>query len=136
MNFIIDNWPLLLILIISIVFVLKFNAKKDDYEIGIKFNDLINLNNSGLVLLVDIRNNSDFNSSHIIGSVNYQNSVEEIKSVLIKNKRKTVVIVCETGKNSAALAQKLINIKNSYKIKFLIGGIANWKVEGLPVLNK
>ena len=53
-----------------------------------------------------------------------------------KHKDKTIVLVCQSGKSAASLAQKLIQGKSSSKIKFLIGGVANWKAEGLPVLKK
>jgi rhodanese-related sulfurtransferase len=136
MDFLISNWPLVLIFLIALNFIVKLNNNDDVENASINADGLVALNNEGLAVVVDIRNPIDFSQCYIIGSINCKDSADQVKSLMKKHKDKTIVLVCQSGKSAASLAQKLIQGKSSSKIKYLIGGVTNWKAEGLPVLKK
>ncbi len=94
---------------------------------------LVNLINRQEALVVDIRNQNDFNKSHIAGSKNIQ--LTELTNQLTKLekwKKKPIVVVCNAGvqANSACSQLKKNGFEQVFKLK---GGIQNWLADSLPL---
>ena len=132
MEFLISNWPIILILLIAVYFITKL--QNDDASLGMTSSELIKLNNAGALVLVDIRNHEMYKSCKIAASINCSDK-EDIVRIIKKNHKKQAVLICNRGKTAAELAKRLLNEDNSCKVKYLIGGITAWQAEDLPVLS-
>jgi len=79
------------------------------------------------ILLIDVREPSEFKDGYIKGAINiplgqFENRLQEIP------KEKDVVVYCRSGRRSAEASQILV--KNGYRKVFnLEGGIMNWPFE-------
>jgi rhodanese-related sulfurtransferase len=134
MDFLIDffaaNWAIFLIIVAAFFCLIKINLHND--KNGIFAKDIVQLNNLGKILLVDIRDHESFKECKIISSYNYHN-INDIKKIWLENKNKEIILVCNKGKMSAAFVTSLLNSDDSIKVRYLIGGINKWKIEGFPV---
>ena len=85
------------------------------------------------MLILDVRDKSDFTSKSIENSYNISDSsITEIKN-LIKRENKQIVIVCRRGVSSLRKAEELYRegIKDVYSLK---GGIVEWLQKSYPVV--
>ena len=130
LSFIVSNWAVILILIMAFYFLIKFNIANHRY--GVDTKQLLELNNAGKILMVDIRDQESFKNSKILSSLNFSKK-NEIMDLFLQNKNKEVVLICNTGKISAEFVTSLLNTDDSIKIRYLIGGINKWKAEKLPI---
>ena len=85
---------------------------------------------AGEIILVDVRETSEYEQEHISGSVLCPLSVFN-PNLFPKIPDKVVVIHCAIGKRSAAAAKQLIKNGHS-RIANLQGGIKAWKNSGGP----
>ncbi len=86
----------------------------------------LRLKNNENIFIVDIREKELFEHFHIPGSVNLQ-IPDILDSPELIPKDKTVVIVCQSGNNSLAIIDYLIenNYKNVYNLE---GGLNSWQL--------
>jgi rhodanese-related sulfurtransferase len=130
--FLIEHYYYSIPLFIAIVLLIRSSAKKGGKKITSQ--DLINLTNQDKVELIDLRSNSDFNDGHITGSknipyINLDDRAHEIK----KYDNISLVLICETGSQSANAGEKLQNL--GYKDTLILsGGINNWRLDNLPLV--
>jgi rhodanese-related sulfurtransferase len=97
-------------------------------------NDVVQLTNRGGVLLLDIRDQGQFESGHIIDSRHIPSAeLANRADTLKKYKEKPVVVYCDNGFASAAAARILRGLGFS-KVATLRGGLQSWKQENLPLV--
>src|SRR3569832_2087383 len=95
-------------------------------------NDLVQLTNRGGVLLLDIRDQGQFESGHIIDSRHVPSAELATRAdTLKKYKEKPVVVYCDNGFASAAAARTLRSLGFT-KVATLRGGLQSWKLDNLP----
>lgn len=70
------------------------------------------------VIIIDVRNESDFKKKHICGAVNVQ--LENIEKISPERKE-LIILYCERGASSLIAASKLQ--KKGYRVKSVVGGI-------------
>ena len=100
---------------------------------SISTGDAVRLINQGAVV-VDVREKSSFNSAHIVDS-RCMSTDELLAGAAAKlKKKKAVLLVCDSGTQSAraAAALRKSGIENVFSLK---GGIAAWRQENFPVVN-
>ncbi len=74
-------------------------------------------------VIIDVREESEYNEGHLIGAVNIPlGNIESIDY----DKEKTLIVYCRSGSRSHTAATKLNNM--GYKVKDM-GGIINWTYE-------
>ena len=91
---------------------------------------LINREDAGVV---DLRTRQEFESGHIVGSLNID--AEQLASQLDKlnhYKDKGIILCCARGNISPREARKLIN-QGYEKVYCLKGGISSWQNASLPL---
>lgn len=94
---------------------------------------MINRNDA---VVLDIRDKKEFDSGHIVDSVNIPLSkLSQRITELDKYKQKPVVVVCKMGQLSGDAAKTLQQAGFAQVVK-LGGGIAEWKAQSLPLLQK
>lgn len=95
--------------------------------------ELTALVNSEQAVLLDVRNNKDFASGHIVGAINIPFDKVATRMVeLDKHKAKTVIVVDAMGQHAGSVARELQ--KAGYTAAKLGGGIASWRGDNLPVV--
>jgi len=85
-------------------------------------------------VILDVSEPVDYKKGHIPNSVNMTlKSMQAGLGKLEKQKKKTVIVVCQAG-NKAQPAAKML-IKNGFeKVYVLSGGMMAWRKENLPVV--
>jgi rhodanese-related sulfurtransferase len=87
--------------------------------------------NSDQVLLVDVRDQEEFDVSHLKGAIREKNQ-DSLTKIIGNGSPKTIVLYCSVGYRSSALAAQLQaqGFENVYNLK---GSIFEWANTGLPV---
>jgi len=139
-NMIMDKFILFLIehyfysvpLLVVSILLIRSNAIKGGKKITPQ--DLINLTNQDAAQLIDLRSSNEFNDGHITGSINIpytdlEDRIHEIK----KQEDKSLVLICDTGSQSAN-AGEVLNKSGFEKTVILSGGIGAWRLDNLPLV--
>lgn len=113
--------------------LLRYNTQSIPYIYAEK---LVNIQNDSNLVILDTREEKEYQVSHIKGALyaGYKNFNLQKVSKKIKSKDTQVIVYCSLGVRSEDIAQELekagyTNIKNLY------GGIFNWKNNNLPLVN-
>ena len=132
--FLIDYWyfslPLFLFIFLFAYSEMNKGGKK------IEPNELTTLINRENAILVDLRNKEDFDAGHIMSALNYPHQdFENQMHELDRYKERPIILVCDMGRNSANIGEKLkkADFKNTFRLN---GGMMTWTQENLPVVQK
>lgn len=84
-----------------------------------------NLKNDKNIMLIDVRENYEFQSGHIKGAKNISLSVvEKTIGTIAKDKNATIYVYCQSGARSARACQILTT--KGYTNVYNLGGIMGW----------
>ena len=91
------------------------------------------LQRGGKSVIIDVRPADTFAKAHIPDAVNFPvNEINAENSQLLKHKNKTVILVCQTGGQSAKAARTLVSL-GFEDLHILGGGLMSWSKENLPL---
>lgn len=128
-----------LLVLLSIVlscFVFNCKGQSGDKINNISVEEMQSLLNSKDIQLVDVRTPQEFNSGFIGNALNidyYSSTFEEdIKKL---DKKKPIILYCKSGRRSLNGSEKLEAI-GFIKVYNLLGGIDQWKKNGLSINKK
>ncbi|MBB2496811.1 rhodanese-like domain-containing protein [Aquipseudomonas ullengensis] len=95
--------------------------------------ELTALVNSDQGVVLDVRNNKDFATGHIVDALNipYEKLAGRMAE-LEKHKAKTIIVVDAIGQHAGSAASELK--KAGFTAAKLGGGIATWRGDNLPVV--
>ncbi len=94
------------------------------------------LQNDEDVLVLDIRDDSDFKRGHVINAMNMpMGQIEKRVNEITKYKNKPVIAVCETGMRSQR-ACKALQKHGFENLHSLGGGMGAWGKANMPVATK
>jgi rhodanese-related sulfurtransferase len=131
-NFIVNNWMLISIALVS-GGLLLWPVVQGAATSGLSPAAVVLLMNREKAVVVDVCEGAEFAAAHIVGSKNVPLADLEAKlGTAVKNKTLPLVLVCQTGARSAravATAKKL----GYEQAQSLGGGLAAWKAANLPV---
>ncbi len=105
-------------------------------SIEIDVQDLACQLNTGKILLVDVREQSEFNSEHIEGSIHVPLGTLENTNLNLDG-YSTIVCICRSGRRSLIAREMIIKRDNpppTINILSLQGGVQEWMKQGLPVV--
>ena len=132
MNFIVNNWMLISIALVS-GGLLLWPVIQGAAISGLAPAGAVQLINREKAVLVDVCETSEFASGHIVGAKNIPLGELEAKlGAAVKNKTLPLILVCQTGARSGravAIAKKL----GYDQAQSLGGGLTAWKAANLPV---
>ena len=99
-------------------------------------NELTRLVNKENAILIDLRKKEDYENGHIMTALNYphqefDNQMHELE----KFKDRPIILVCDMGRNSANIGEKLKKAEFEETFR-LNGGMMTWTQENLPVVQK
>jgi len=132
--FLIDYWyfsvPLFFFLFLFAYSEMNKGGKK------IEPNELTRLVNKENAILIDLRKKEDYENGHIMTALNYPHQeFDNQMHELDKFKERPIILVCDMGRNSANIGEKLKKAEFE-KIFRLNGGMMTWTQENLPVVQK
>ena len=84
-------------------------------------------------IIIDIRTPEEYESGHLEDAIiidYYENTFE--KDIDQLDKEKTYLIYCRTGRRTG-LAMEIMKDLNFFNVYNMLGGITQWKTEGLPI---
>ena len=132
--FLIDYWyfsvPLLFFLFLFAYSEMNKGGKK------IEPNELTRLVNKENAILIDLRKKEDYENGHIMTALNYPHQeFDNQMHELDKFKERPIILVCDMGRNSANIGEKLKKAEFEKTFR-LNGGMLTWAQENLPVVQK
>lgn len=132
MKFIIDNWMLIVLTLVSgtMLFMPLIQGASGS---GIPADRAVQLINREKAVLIDVSEPAEFAAGHAPGSRNIPvGDLERLLPDTVKNKALPVILTCQTGARAgrvAATARKL-----GYEQTFVLsGGLSGWRTANLPV---
>ena len=99
-------------------------------------NELTRLVNKENAILIDLRKKEDYENGHIMTALNYPHQeFDNQMHELDKFKERPIILVCDMGRNSANIGEKLkkAEFKETFRVN---GGMMTWTQENLPVIQK
>lgn len=132
MNFVVENWSLFLIALVS-GGMLMWPVLSKGGGGGLSPTDAVMLMNREKAVVVDVCEAAEFAAGHVAGAKSIP--LADLESKLgsaIKNKATPVILVCASGMRSrraVATATKL----GFERAQSLTGGMRAWREAGLPV---
>ncbi|MEH3087050.1 MAG: rhodanese-like domain-containing protein [Xylophilus ampelinus] len=135
MNFIIDNWSLLLIALVSgglLLWPLIQGANGG----ALQPTGAVQLINREKAVLVDVSEPDEYARAHAVGARNVPlGELESRLPQVVKNKALPVVMVCASGARAAkaAAAAKKLGYQQA---QAMAGGLKAWKDANLPVTSE
>jgi len=103
---------------------------------GVGSQQLVMLINRKDAVVVDVREKKEFESGHIVDSINVPLAkLKQRLTELKKHQEKPVVVVCKLGQHSGEAAKTLLEAGHTEVYK-LNGGLTEWKAQSLPLIQK
>jgi rhodanese-related sulfurtransferase len=132
MPFVVQNWALLLIALVSGALLMWPGIAKSARP-GVSPEGAVQLMNREKAVVVDVCEADEFATGHVKGARNVPvNQIEQRLPEVVKNKALPVILVCATG----ARAQRALGTAKNLgyeKAVVLGGGLRAWKEANLPV---
>ena len=132
MKFIIDNWMLISLAVVSGALLLAPVIQGAASQ-GLSAAEAVQLMNREKAVVIDVCEPAEFSAGHIVGSKNIPLGQLETKLAgAVKNKNLPLILVCQSGIRSAravAAAQKL-GFEQAHSLG---GGLSAWKTANMPV---
>ena len=132
MNFLIDNWMLVLVAVTSGT-ALLLPALQAMGTPGLSPTQAVLLINREKANVVDVRSAEEFASGHLIGAKNI--AIDTLESNLgkaINDKKRPLILVCASGVRSQR-AQKIATKLGFEQAHSLSGGLKIWQEANLPL---
>ena len=132
MNFLIDNWLLVLVALTSGIALLLPNLQSMGAA-GLSPTQAVLLINREKANVVDVRSAEEFASGHLIGSRHV--AIDDISAELTKavpDKKRPLILVCASGMRSQK-AQRIAQQLGYENVHSLGGGLKIWQDANLPL---
>ena len=128
-TFVINHW-VLFVALLAVVAMFVMNILKGRF-LGfkeIKPAEAVQLLNHKDAIVVDVRDDNDFSTGHILNAINLPLGMDELE----KYRSKPVIISCRTGQQSAR-AGMIMHRQGFTDVYKLAGGMMAWQSANMPV---
>ncbi|MDH4483353.1 MAG: rhodanese-like domain-containing protein [Rhodoferax sp.] len=132
MKFIIDNWMLIALALLSGALLLA-PIIQGAVATGLGANEAVQLMNREKAVVVDVCEPNEFAAGHVVGAKNIPLGDLQAKlSNAVKNKKLPIILVCQSGARSgrAVATAKGLGFE---QVHSLGGGLVAWKAASLPL---
>lgn len=133
--FITHHWLLCASFVVAFIALMVLEARsKGTSATRLTAQQLTQLINRESALVIDIRDATAFNDSHIVNAVNIPlaDISQNIKR-LEKDKHRPIVLVCALGQKSPGVMNQL-RLKGFTKVYMLAGGMHSWRNTNMPTV--
>ena len=131
MQFLVDNWILILAAFVSGASLVWPMVTKGGGA-ALSTSDAVRLINQEKAVLIDVREPAEFAAGHAAGARNVPLNTLDGAKGLPTNKAIPLVVVCATGARSSRAVAQLRKAGYS-SVHSLAGGTAAWRTASLPV---
>ena len=132
MKFIVDNWYLIAVALVSGGLLLWPRLRAGAQGGGLSAAEAVQLINRERAVLIDVSEPAEYAAGHAGGSKNVPLAKLESTSDLPKNKALPLVVVCTTGAR-ASRAVGILHKLGFANARPLAGGLKAWRDANLPV---
>lgn len=133
MSFLIENWTLLAVALVSAGMLLWPVIAGGPGAGSLSTADAVQLINREKAVVVDVCGAEEFKAGHVAGAKNLPlDTLEASLTGAVKNKALPVILVCASGarsKRAVAIAKKL-GYENAHSLS---GGLGAWRSASLPI---
>ena len=133
-EFVNNHWILVSAFLIVLSVTIRYEISRGGK--GISSSQLTALVNKEEGVVVDVREEKEFNAGHITNSINIpHNKLANRITELDRYKDKAVILACAAGQHSGSVGRQLraAGHENVYRLS---GGISAWKGDSLPLVKK
>jgi rhodanese-related sulfurtransferase len=130
-QFLIDNWFIVIPLIVSIVVFLRIEKVRKASILDPQ--QVIFYLNRKNAMLIDIRNSKEFSEGKISQAKHIGPDIDLCKKEINKSSEKPIIIICQNGNYSLRMAADLK--KENINVFTMKGGINSWRGENLPLIS-
>ena len=130
-QFLIDNWFIVIPLIVSIVVFLRIEKVRKAFILDPQ--QVIFYLNRKNATLIDIRNSKEFSEGKISQAKHIGPDIDLCKKEISKFSEKPIIIICQNGNYSSRMAADLK--KENINVFTMKGGINSWRGENLPLIS-
>jgi rhodanese-related sulfurtransferase len=124
-------------LLVGLFFALLVAFFLNESRLGgatVSSSELVQLINKEEALVLDIRDQKEFNAGHIVDAINVPFAgIDSRMADLQKYQERAVVLVCKMGQHSGTVGRKLRSAGFS-NVRRLSGGIAEWRASNMPLV--
>lgn len=132
MKFILDNWYLVALALIS-GSLLLWPILQGASATGLAPDAAVQLINRAKAVVVDVCEPDEFATGHVVGAKNIPlGEMDKKLTTVVKNKGVPVILVCQSGARSAR-AVALAKTLGYDQAQSLAGGLVAWKAANLPI---
>lgn len=132
MKFIVDNWYLIAVALVSGGLLLWPRLRAGAQGGGVSAAEAVQLINRERAVLIDVSEPAEYAAGHAGGSKNVPLAKLESTGDLPKNKALPLVVVCATGAR-ASRAVGILHKLGFANARPLAGGLKAWREANLPV---
>ena len=136
-NFVTHNWMLILALFVILGMLLfnLFGSRLRGYQ-PVSPIDSVNLINHEDAIVLDVRENKEYQGGHILNSIHIpQSALAKRITELEKYKSRPIIVGCRSG-NRSAFACGLLKKQGFENVYNLSGGVMAWQNANLPLTRK
>jgi rhodanese-related sulfurtransferase len=131
-DFLVEHWMLSGLWLALFATLLAYVNAKAGKGLSPQQATLVINRDNGVVL--DVREHKDFERGHIVDAINIPLAKLAERAVeLDKKKDRPIIVVCQMGHQSAE-AVKLLHERGFAQVSRMSGGMSEWHVQGLPVV--
>jgi rhodanese-related sulfurtransferase len=133
LNFLIDKWYLSLPFLVFLnLFIFSFARRGGKRITSV---ELVSLANSGHAQLIDLRKSDLYDQGRITGSKNIPyDQLNNRLNELNNDEHKPIILICDLG-NQSPSAGELLQKEGFANTLILSGGINQWTMDNLPLVN-
>mgnify|MGYP000574450377 CR=1 FL=1 len=133
LNFLIDKWYLSLPFLVFLnLFIFSFARRGGKRITSV---ELVSLANSGQAQLIDLRKSDLYDQGRITGSKNIPyDQLNNRLNELNNDEHKPIILICDLG-NQSPSAGELLQKEGFANTLILSGGINQWTMDNLPLVN-
>lgn len=131
-EFVDANWMLVTAFLVVLSVAVRYEISRGGSAISSQ--QLTNMVNNDEAVVLDVRDEKEFNAGHITHSINIPSTkMANRVTELDKYKGKPIIIACAMGQHSGSAGRQL-RAAGHEKLYRLEGGISSWKGESLPLV--
>ncbi len=132
MNFILENWLLILVAVVSGGMLLWPALMNRSGEGAVSTSEAVRLMNRERAVVIDVCEPAQYAAGHVAGARSVPLATLDASRELPTNKTLPLIVVCANG-SRASRAAVALRKRGHQKTHVLSGGMAAWREANLPV---